>query len=886
MGTSPLSLLCVVGLLVLHRVGASHFRGGIITWRSLPDNPRSVEVTYRLAWKKDFIEQNFDVCTAEAIEDKTELFLGKRLYLNEDVVINDMSYICTDYNVAGDYAAGVQTYIIPVPDGVFAFDISIQSCCWVTLQNYPVPRNYQLNATVDLTPRANRGNQTNSSPTASIVPVQFVQQSCNHVIRIPVSDPDGDVVRCRFADPSRNECFKVCGALEASTLESSETECTLTYNGPNQVGWYGVTIMIEDFNRRRRNRPLSRVPLHFLIKVTASDENCHRPGFVNPTPDNGECLPAAVDQPKTIRLAARSENSHITGISTFGLPLGMEVTPLTSDPADPMTFYVDLQWTPPQSQRGPHHICFSVFDQKDDHEFASDQVCITVHVGARATHPVPELSRPHEGEEMVSIFNEEWEIQFDSSITQHATSEGAIVSIIKVEGNEPVHTVNLADETNVQFPLDEPSKVLFTTPGLVLEGSTEYMIHVQEGAVLSAVGCKSVSASHEWHFTTGRDLVLAASRLPPQEVRRQTVEPECFAGYMAIYVSKSWLSSVSSLIDPAGMHLNEPSCIGEDFNETHFVLGASHDMCGTVVTSETEDIQVVENIVYIPPQPDSLGSSITRDKNIEVHVECRLTGSRLAHVQFDPNVTTIIYHEVGYGTFNFQMRMYEDSAFQRKFKPINFPIDVDQSQRLYFEAKVVTNEDLSMFLDSCRATPTANPRDPTKYIFINKGCKVDDTVEFHYHPSSLRQRFSIEAFAFLGENLHGSVFVHCDLATCHAADLQSPCARGCQDSSVISRRDVSQSGSSSKAYPNTDGPIRIRTGDKVPWNPVPASSDYFNFSYVELPMLTATVVLLFVILIVLVRALKAMRRHKKDSPSSYPHRVDRLKLPSIRIPNE
>ena len=64
-------------------------------------------------------------------------------------------------------------------------DHSIQSCCWVALQNYPVPRNYQLNATVDLTPRANRGNQTNSSPTASIVPVQFVQQSCNHVIRIP-----------------------------------------------------------------------------------------------------------------------------------------------------------------------------------------------------------------------------------------------------------------------------------------------------------------------------------------------------------------------------------------------------------------------------------------------------------------------------------------------------------------------------------------------------------------------------------------------------------------------------------------------------------------------------------------------------------------------------
>ena len=136
---------------------------------------------------------------------------------------------------------------------------------------------------------------------------------------------------------------------------------------------------------------------------------------------------------------------------------------------------------------------------------------------------------------------------------------------------------------------------------------------------------------------------------------------------------------------------------------------------------ETDDIQVVENIVFVPPQSDSPSSPITRDNNIEVHVTCRLTGSRVTHVEFDPNITTIVYHEVGYGTFNFLLRMFEDETYQQRYKPNNFPVDVDQRQRLYFEAKVVSNEDLSVFLESCRATPTANPRDPTKYIFINRG---------------------------------------------------------------------------------------------------------------------------------------------------------------------
>ncbi|XP_022111867.1 uncharacterized protein LOC110991064 isoform X2 [Acanthaster planci] len=888
MGFSIPALACSLAFLVaLYQVSAFHFRGGILTWKSLPIEPKSIQVNYWVAWKKNYSEPRFDVCTPNSVAAQQPLRIGKSLNCGDQTCIDDMTYICTDYNEAGDYAAGQGSQIIAAPDGADVFDISFHSCCWVNLENYPVPRHYLLNATVNLTPRGNRGGLINSSPVAAVVPVQLVQQSCSHVIRIPVSDPDGDVVRCRFPVESNRECFKVCGPLANADLQNSGDECVLIYDGSSQsTGWYAVTIMIEDFNRRRSRRPLSRVPLHFLINVTATDDNCHQPRFQHPTPENGACLPAAVGQQKIIKLAASSEDAGISGISTFGLPLGMTVSPLTSHPGNPALFYVELSWVPQDNQAGPHQICFAAFDRKNNKEFASDQVCVTVFVGAPVVHPVPEVSRPQPGQ-TVDVSNQEWEIHFNSTIMQHTTEAGAIVSFIRNDTDETVYTVNLAAESNlnVQFPTED--SVVFNTPGIILEGDTVYVLRVHEGAVRSDTECKSNSAAHEWHFVTGPDHNLPATRFSPEEIRRvSTAVPECFSSFMLIYVSKAWLATVSSLVDPAGMHLNDPSCTGEEFNETHYILGATHDMCGTAVESESSNVQVVENIVHIPPQPESPSSPITRDNNIEVHVTCRLTGAKVTHAQFDPNITTIVYYETGYGTFNFQLRMFHDSSFGNKYRPRDYPIDVYQKQRLYFEAKVMSNDDMSIFLQSCRATPTANPRDPTSYVFIDSGCKVDDTVQFHELSNSMLKRFSIEAFAFIGNNLHGSVFVHCDIATCFADDIDSPCARGCVESPSIARRDTSQTGSASKAYPNTDGPIRIHTTTKQMGSKVMTASKQFNFSLVELPMLTAAILLLSIILLVLIRVVKITGRPKRLETPMNPHRVDRIKLPSIRIGNE
>ncbi|CAF1417453.1 unnamed protein product [Rotaria sordida] len=89
---------------------------------------------------------------------------------------------------------------------------------------------------VNLAPRADN-NLVNHSPTSSLSLVIYVPIAVNTSISVPMSDEDGDILRCRFAQSSKNmsgiivnECSGGCSstALPSSTqLFASDNNCTL-----------------------------------------------------------------------------------------------------------------------------------------------------------------------------------------------------------------------------------------------------------------------------------------------------------------------------------------------------------------------------------------------------------------------------------------------------------------------------------------------------------------------------------------------------------------------------------------------------------------------------------------------------------------------------------
>ena len=56
-------------------------------------------------------------------------------------------------------------------------------------------------------------------------------------------------------------------------------------------------------------------------------------------------------------------------------------------------------------------------------------------------------------------------------------------------------------------------------------------------------------------------------------------------------------------------------------------------------------------------------------------------------------------------------------------------------------------------------------------------CATDDTVKFIPTADKRAQRFSLEAFKFLGD--HQFVYMHCKVKICNATDPNSRCAQGC-----------------------------------------------------------------------------------------------------------
>ncbi|XP_052083638.1 uncharacterized protein LOC127720910 [Mytilus californianus] len=97
-------------------------------------------------------------------------------------------------------------------------------------------------------------------------PIVRFNYGCDYTLKIPVSDDDGDVVRCRWSTKTPNdECGGVCETLSGSYLD--ESSCVLSYNATRSMGWYVVALQIEDFQESTDTTPFSSVSLQFMIFV-------------------------------------------------------------------------------------------------------------------------------------------------------------------------------------------------------------------------------------------------------------------------------------------------------------------------------------------------------------------------------------------------------------------------------------------------------------------------------------------------------------------------------------------------------------------------------------------------------------------------------------------
>ncbi|KFP17875.1 Deleted in malignant brain tumors 1 protein, partial [Egretta garzetta] len=115
------------------------------------------------------------------------------------------------------------------------------------------------------------------------------------------------------------------------------------------------------------------------------------------------------------------------------------------------------------------------------------------------------------------------------------------------------------------------------------------------------------------------------------------------------------------------------------------------------------------------------------------------------------------------------------------------PYYIDLNQNLYLQAYLQSSDpNLTLFVDTCVASPDPHDFNTPAYDIIKNGCARDSSYATYHSPNSHFARFKFNAFEFI--NHHALVYLQCELVVCRLGDYSSRCYQGCTHRS---KRDTS-----------------------------------------------------------------------------------------------
>ncbi|XP_062599940.1 integrin beta-like protein A, partial [Saccostrea cucullata] len=475
-------------LLLMPIVICSEFKGGTISWRPT-SSPQQIEISYRMAWSRSNIGAS---CDGSKISSQGLITVDGNLYcrMGCDKQISSMHGKCIAYSSSEDWSLGEGSFMFTLPTPGISYVFRMEQCCWQTLTTGASSKDIRMTMTANTAPRADTG-VLNSSPVVTMAPIIRLLNNCPHTFRIPVLDPDGDIVRCRF--PNKNntdECGYLCNGLLETAIDKLKDTCMFSYN-PTKTGTFGVHVQIEDFSTRPAAAVLSSVPLQFLIEVFDDDPlTCtDAPVFVAPTPIDGSCYSVSNTFTKVLVARTASASQTITKISTIG-PVGTTKTSLSRYGSSGREWSITVTWTPTQSQSGLHQLCFSA---EVNNKLTSSMNCVELLKG---TPPAVKLVKG-----CLTPFGKTWDkltttlkMCFNRKFVRPKTDK--FLTIHHVNGTV-ARRLNLADPAVASFPDLDGREVTITlegSPESSILPAGEYYVLVESGAVSAG----SLSCTTDW----------------------------------------------------------------------------------------------------------------------------------------------------------------------------------------------------------------------------------------------------------------------------------------------------------------------------------------------------------------------------------------------------
>ena len=358
-------------------VTTTHFAGGSMSWKvvqqnSIDSDDVQIELQQTYSWMN-----NLGNCQPLGGSNANLVCLPTTCPTMSSILVQEK---CVTYGIDLNLSVTKTTLSFKCPLNSEML-LMYQNHNWSSIIINEVRPNNSLITMIDLKTRTKTG-QINSSPITSMPSVITLPINTQQVIRIPMIDTDGDIVKCRWANRSAryhfrtiNECAAACQTLPNAQLITSsnlDNNCTLIVNiSTNQ--YYVIAIQIEDFLPAAPYHPSSSIPLQFVIHGI-DDSNDRLPQIIGEFTNGATITVSANTVFSTSIIAKTGYNlTEITKFSSDIVPFG--VTSTSSVIQQNASIYsATFTWTPTIDQIGTKQLYCTI--ATDDENRQSTQYCL------------------------------------------------------------------------------------------------------------------------------------------------------------------------------------------------------------------------------------------------------------------------------------------------------------------------------------------------------------------------------------------------------------------------------------------------------------------------------------------------------------------------------
>jgi hypothetical protein len=463
-------------IFVFVRVQTTHFRGGTIMWKNvlIDEYKAIVSLTIKLGWRRSFSKNFF--C------DQNDVKGGKKLIGETGLVIVPAftteyfsGVYCTDYSEKEDWSYGqisiTLQYFSPYADQIHL--VRYAGGEWIPLLNHGYYWN--LISRIDLSIQNHTG-RINQSPITSMSPLIRVPTEYTTEVKIPVNDADGDSVKCRWS--IADECGDSCKVPVNTELDS--INCIIKFNLPPIIGYYAIRLQIEDFKSIYSTKPLSSIPLEFLVQAYKTSNSSFKiPTFEEPTKKDQACIPIPTLTTYNDIIVVNSNDfiNEISDIQTISPP-GLVKSALNVFNKNLSIKYINILWSPTQNQNGINIFCFI---GTTDFLISTEQRCLSLAVGFEPLEAKRGTATPTG---IIKSTQKEWSIDFNQNITR--PKEDKFIRFYEILSNKLVFEINTLKSDHV---IIQGNSLLFKVTGEFFEDKKSYYIGFDRGAFQSQLGC-------------------------------------------------------------------------------------------------------------------------------------------------------------------------------------------------------------------------------------------------------------------------------------------------------------------------------------------------------------------------------------------------------------